>query len=238
LLGFQVYCQTGQTSENASDKNNAEKEVAKNDLSDAEIRNIIINEDFYEGDRKYKAIMSLPKKKLVPILEKLRSEGIEEGEINGTPSKLIELKSAYLLCKLNVNYPENAQFIIDEADPPLSAEKRDYFKTNAIEYVGRLISSGDKTLLPVVFRVAPKSDAGFTTSINSILYFELTNSTKTFLQYLLKEPEKNKKAVYRLISFKRVSEKDLEKVRSNLKELSKEANLKNIALEVLAEINK
>ena len=136
LLGLQVNCQTKQT--------------VKTDISDEEIRNIIINEDFYEGDKIYKAIMSLSKKKLVQILEKLRVEGIEY--VDGIPSKLIELKSAYLLCKLGVDYAKNSQFIIDEIDPPSPGKRKDTYKTNAIEYVGRLITSEDKTLLPVVFR--------------------------------------------------------------------------------------
>lgn len=150
---------------------------------------------------------------------------------------MIKLKSAYLLCRLRVDYSKNVRFIVDEADP-LSKDKRGYDRTNAIMYLGLLIGEGDKELLPKVFKVVLEADGAVTQNIHGIFYSELAKSTKTFLQYLSKESKGNKKAVYELISFDPgyVSNEEIEKIKVNLTNSLSDKEVKDTARAVLKAI--
>lgn len=79
LPAVQASCQTEQVKDRVDSKgsigvnseveNKIKRTPNKMNQSDNEIRMAIISRDFYEGDETYKWLMSLPKKKLVPMLQ-------------------------------------------------------------------------------------------------------------------------------------------------------------------------
>lgn len=250
LLGFQLGCQTGQSSVNVPDcdyKQTAQtnisercddKQAAETNISDKEIKLLFIESGLGEGDGKLEELMTFPRERIVAVVRKLKENGLakgEEGFQTEHQSEYLKVKSAYFLWSLGVDTAANEKYIVE------ATKNKDFSKKfDALSYLEIIINEGKKEYLPIVFEAAPHADGAYATEMRGLFVDELENSPKIFLDYLSGEPLRNRKSVYELVSHadEMVGEKTLEKIKANVKKLQNDKDVKNIAAEFLREVNK
>jgi len=236
LLGSQLGCQTRQATENTSDC--IYEQTAETDVSDEKIRLLFIESGLGEGDGKLEELMTFPKEKIVAAVQKIKVRGVakgEEGYQTEYHSEYMKTKSAYFLRKLGVDAAENEKYIVE------ATKNKDFsLKFDALSYLEIFISEGRKEYLPIVFEAAPEADGGAGMEMQLLLVYELEKSPKIFLDYLSKEPLRNRKSVYDLVSYsdEMVGRGTLKKIKANVGKLKADKNLKIIAAEFLSEISK
>lgn len=236
LMSFffvQVNC--GNANHEAS--NNIGNEVVKGDstpvisvpASDSEMERLVRNCGCREGDETLKKIMSMPRNRVIPLLEKLK--GLKPGDKHSNfEIRLLRLKSAFLLSQIEEDPEINEKIVIEEATLKLS-QKGAHLKAEAIAFLGIYIKNGKKKLLPIVFSAASESDASLAQEIMSIFEVEINASTKDFLKNLKNETPKMRKAVYRLIKY--ISN---DQIKAQIRAAAVDEQLEEISTETLAEI--
>lgn len=234
LLGFSINCQTNQVIDDSLNISETNQQIVKTDISDEEIRQLFIDSGLGEGDGKLQQLMALPKDRVVEVVKKLKDNGIA----SESESENIKTKCAYFLWELGVDSVTNAQFVADKAKSKNFAVKFD-----AIGYLGFIIDGGKKEYLPIVLKATPDAYNVYMLYVLWIITNELEKSPKILLQFLSKEPLKIRKGVYERVSYVKDIEElggqgKFEKINSNVKEFTKDKELKNIAEEFLREINK
>ncbi|MDH3528873.1 MAG: hypothetical protein OEQ28_04855 [Acidobacteriota bacterium] len=181
-----------------------------------------------KDDPKLVKLMSMPREKLVPVLERLKlgetSEDLSEDEV-----PLLKLKSAFLLYKLTSNRTGNEAYIVEIASEKTS-ERNVFIKAESVAYLGVLIRDGKKNLLTVLFSTVKKSDAALSQEILDVFRAELDNSLETFLRKLSKEPRERRKEVFNFL--KLLPEDELDKVKLRVERLEK-GDLESISSEFL-----
>jgi hypothetical protein len=233
LLGFQINCQTQQASVNILDYD--DKQIAETNISDEKIRLLFIESGLGEGDGKLEELMTFPKERIVAVVQKIKDNGVAEGEEgyqNEYQSEHLKIKSAYFLWKLGADTAANEKYIVD------LTKTKDFRRHYALSYLESIISEGKKEYLPVIFEFAPEADAAYFTEVSGLFQYELENSPKTFLLYLSKMPFKIRKGVYEVVSFKGevYDAETFQKIKANVGKLTEDKEVKNIAGEFLREV--
>lgn len=236
LLGLQFNCQTKQASENIP--NNTNRQIAETNVSDEEIKLLFIDSGLVEGDGNLEKLMALPKEKVISVVQKIKSNGISRGEKgfqSDYQSESLKIKSAFFLWKLGVDSLANEKYVVD------AAQNKDInLRFDAVGFLEVIIGEGSKEYLPIIFNSALEVDGGPAEEMLGFFVDELENSPEIFLLYLSKEPFKIRKSVYQLVfySIEMIGEETFEKIKSNVQNLTKNRETKNIAEEFLREVNK
>lgn len=232
LFSFQANCQTNQATENIATNSNQQKGDLP--ISDDEIQQLFIDSGLGEGDGKLKALMALPKEKVIAVVQKLKVKG-ESGKQNEESDERLSLKSAYFLWSLDIDKAENEKFIIEATKNKDISEK-----FNAMTWLQNIVSEGKKEYTPIVLKAAPLADGAFAAEMHGFVIGELEDSPKIFLLYFSKESAEVKESVYSLLSYtNRVyGSSAFEKLKSNLEKMKSDAEVKSIAEEFLREISK
>ena len=209
-----VGVETHQNSENKNNLSSLRKQV----------------ESFAEGEGNeaaYTEFLKLPRNTLISDLEKLKKQ------IDGDDA--LQVRIAFLLCRLNYRYEENQEKI-----GWALARNSPYDKLPPDEVIGfasKLISLGDTQLLRVVMAASEWSDGALSEGIADILYRAITNDFDAFLRDLKSLTPSARLGVYTQIDFAFGSSNDKAKLKRNLKAKSKDKKLGLVAREMLQKLS-
>lgn len=201
------------------------------EMSDQEIKRLIINCGCRTDDESLLKIKSLPRDRIIQVLQ--QSKQLSPRKVHDIDTRSLRLKSAFLLSQLGVDDPANTQIVVDEARK--SANRGAHLRIEAVGFVGEYIKQGKKNLLPLVFRASEDSDAGLTQEIESIFKHELLNSTREFLELLQLEPSHRQRAtVNRIRQIRDDETNSLTRIKDQIRMLSAEEKYRIISNELLS----
>src|SRR5713226_6406489 len=133
----------------AANENNANRELLT-------LAKDFATSDAQKRDVAWKTLSSYERSDLIKSLLALRN--------NDAKNEPDRLAIAFLLCNLDFDYNANKEIIVTT----LTGERRypDTYSDWKTELLGRLIQSGDKNLLPVLFSIVKRSDGGWSEELS------------------------------------------------------------------------
>ncbi len=151
-----------------------------------------------------------------------------------TISEADRIAIAFALCNMDFDYSVHRQLIVT------GLETEPHYKNPLADWeaglIGRLIDRGDKDLLPVLFRASQWSDGAMAEDLSNIFEQELVKNPESFVVQLTNVPSGVRKSVYRLIEYKRLPTKDVEKLKSYLSSALSDSGKGHIARELLMKL--
>jgi hypothetical protein len=193
---------------------------------DPELTKLIktFSEDVGEnGQAAWQKLQSYPREDLINSLSNLRNDLPKDSPM--------QYSIAFVLCNLNYEYQSNVQVIVSAFTK--IPHNQNYDADSAGSMVGRLIHRGDKELLRALFAAVPWSDAALAEGFSDTFSEELRTDPKEFLNQLKDEPKDTRSKVYALIDSGSLTAQDVEKLRGQLKSLSRTAPISQVARELL-----
>jgi hypothetical protein len=181
-----------------------------------------------EGDEKiYAELQKLPRNSLISDLEKLRKQIYEDDAL--------QVKIAFLFCRLNYHYEENSEKIA------WSLARNSHYShlphDEVIGFASKLISLGDTQLIRVVMAASQWSDGALSEGIAVILEDAVVSDSDSFWRNLSRLTPSVRRGIYDLIKFA-LNPDHIETVNRNLKKRSKDKNYRKITQEMMKVLSK
>lgn len=134
---------------------------------------------------------------------------------------------AFTLCALGHEYASNRKIVVSALSrkPPFKNVQGDW----AVTLITRLMNGGDYDLLVLLFEVCEWSDGAMTEELASSYSRGLVTNPDTFLRLLSSQSEASRSCVMRLLKFNSFSADENAKVKSYLKNVSRQSKLRPIA---------
>ena len=181
-----------------------------------------------EGDETvFAKLQKLPKNSLISDLEKLKRQIYDDDAL--------QVKIAFLLCRLNYHYEENREKI----EWSLARNSHYYHLPHdeVIGFASKLISLGDTQLIRVVMVASEWSDGALAEGIASVLEDAVVNDSEAFWRNLSMMTPSVRRGIYEQIKSALNSDR-IETVNKNLKKRSKNKNYRKVAQEMVKALSK
>lgn len=183
-----------------------------------------------EGNEElYSKLAQRPRSDLISDLEKLRQQAPEE--------EAIQVKIAFLFCRLNHHYKNNEEMIARSLhrNSPYPGLPHD----ETIGFANDLIKRGNKQLLPVVLAAAEWADGALGEGIQDILFKVAMSDLDSILENLVRLSIPIRQGVYKQIKFALAvaTDKDKAKLKSQLKSKLGNNDVSKVVQEMLQSID-
>src|ERR1051325_5298806 len=175
----------------------------------------------------WRELQGLPREELITRLETISQR-------LGTHDRLAV---AFVLCLLAHNYESNKALIVSEMlrGPNPGNAYTDW----QLGLIHRLIARGDTHLLPDLFKMLPRADAGMAEAITGYVVYHIQNQPDQFLVELKPQPREVRKAVYwTIVHDELLTKEQFASIRQYLESVSKTSPTLGVAHEMLVELRK